>query len=58
MDQDEAGMKLMHNLKNNLTVPVLAMDFPDGVKDIGDMTDEQILSSYKQIKSLDLALSI
>ena len=58
MDQDEAGMKLMHNLKNNLTVPVLAMDFPDGVKDIGAMTDEQILSSYKQIKSLDLALSI
>jgi len=58
MDQDEAGMKLMHNLNNNLTVPVLAMDFPDEVKDIGDMTDEQILSSYKQIKSLDLALSI
>jgi hypothetical protein len=34
------------------------MDFPDGVKDIGDMKDDQILSSYKQIKSLDLALSI
>lgn len=58
MDQDEAGMKLMQNLNNNLTVPVLSMDFPDGVKDIGDMKDEQILSSYKQIKSLDLALSI
>jgi hypothetical protein len=58
MDQDEAGMKLMQNLNNNLTVPVLSMEFPDGVKDIGDMKDEQILSSYKQIKSLDLALSI
>jgi DNA primase len=58
MDQDEAGMKLMQNLNNNLTVPVLSMDFPDGVKDIGDMKDDQILSSYKQIKSLDLALSI
>jgi DNA primase len=58
MDKDEAGNGLMRNLQSNLSVPILNMDFPEGVKDIGDMTDEQILSSYKEIKSLDLALSI
>lgn len=58
MDQDEAGMKLMKNLTNNVNVSVLSMEFPEGVKDIGDMTDLQILESYKGIKSLDLALSL
>ena len=58
MDQDEAGKKLMDNLRANVSAPILNMEFPDGVKDIGDMTDEQIINSYKSIKSLDLALLI
>lgn len=58
MDQDEAGQKLSQSLNRGLNVPLMTFDFPDGVKDIGDMSDEQILNSYKSIKSLDLALSI
>lgn len=58
MDRDEAGNGLMKNLQNNVSVPILTMEFPDGVKDIGDMTDEQIVKSYNSLKSLDLALSI
>jgi DNA primase len=58
MDQDEAGMKLMKNLNSNLTSPISTMQFPEGCKDIGDMSDEQIIKAYKEIKSLDLALSI
>ena len=58
MDQDDAGMKLMKNLNSNLTLPISTMQFPEGCKDIGDMSDEDIVKSYKEIKSLDLALSI
>lgn len=58
MDQDEAGGSLTRNLNKSVTVPILNMDFPDGVKDIGDMTDEQIIKSFNSLKSLDLALLI
>lgn len=58
MDQDEAGGSLTRNLNKSITVPILNMDFPDGVKDIGDMTDEQIIKSFNSLKSLDLALLI
>jgi hypothetical protein len=34
------------------------MDFPDEVKDIGDMKDEEIVRSFNSLKSLDLALLI
>jgi hypothetical protein len=34
------------------------MEFPDGVKDIGDMTDEQILGSYKTLSEFDIALQL
>ena len=58
MDQDEAGGSLTRNLNKSVTVPILNMDFPDGVKDIGDMTDDQIVKSFNSLKSLDLALLI
>lgn len=58
MDQDEAGGSLTRNLNKSVTVPILNMDFPDGVKDIGDMTDKQIVKSFNSLKSLDLALLI
>lgn len=58
MDQDEAGGNLSRNLNKQITVPVLNMEFPDGVKDIGDMSDEQIITSFNSLKSLDLALLI
>ena len=58
MDQDEAGGSLTRNLNKSVTIPILNMDFPDGVKDIGDMTDEQIVKSFNSLKSLDLALLI
>lgn len=58
MDQDEAGKKLMDNLTRNLNVPVSNIEFPIGVKDIGDMNDEQIINAFNSIKSLDLALSL
>lgn len=58
MDQDEAGGSLTRSLNKQITVPILNMEFPDGVKDIGDMTDEQIVKSFNELKSLDLALLI
>jgi DNA primase len=58
MDQDEAGRTLTRNLNNSVTVPILNMDFPDEVKDIGDMKDEEIVRSFNSLKSLDLALLI
>ena len=58
MDQDEAGRTLTRNLNGSVTVPILNMDFPDEVKDIGDMKDEEIVESFNSLKSLDLALLI
>jgi DNA primase len=58
MDQDEAGRTLTRNLNSSVTVPILNMDFPDEVKDIGDMKDEEIVRSFNSLKSLDLALLI
>jgi DNA primase len=58
MDQDEAGRTLTRNLNGSVTVPILNMDFPDEVKDIGDMKDEEIVRSFNSLKSLDLALLI
>lgn len=59
MDQDDAGKKLTQNLYNGIkTAPIMNFELPEGLKDIGDMTDQQIVSSYNSLKSLDLALSI
>jgi DNA primase len=58
MDQDDAGSNLRENLSKNVSIPTFNMNFPDGVKDIGDMTDEQILSSYKAISEFDIALQL
>jgi hypothetical protein len=58
MDQDDAGSTLMKNLLKNVSVPMVKMSFPDGVKDIGDMTDEQILESYKMSTAFDIALQL
>jgi len=37
---------------------LILMQIPEGKKDIGDMTDEEINHAYSQIKALDLALNI
>jgi hypothetical protein len=37
---------------------MVKMEFPDGVKDIGDMTDEQILESHKMSTAFDIALQL
>lgn len=58
MDQDDAGSTLMKNLSKNISVPMVKMEFPDGVKDIGDMTDEQILESHKMSTAFDIALQL
>lgn len=58
MDQDDAGSTLMKNLGKNVNVPMVTMTFPEGVKDIGDMTDEQILESYKMLTEFDIALQL
>ncbi len=58
MDQDEAGTVLMKNLSKNINIPMTKMSFPNNVKDIGDMTDEQILESYKSLSEFDIALQL
>jgi hypothetical protein len=58
MDQDDAGSTLMKNLSKHVAVPMVKMEFPDGVKDIGDMTDEQILESHKMSTAFDIALQL
>ena len=58
MDQDDAGTTLRKNISSNVSIPTSTMEFPDGVKDIGDMTDEQILSSYKTLSEFDIALQL
>jgi len=58
MDQDDAGNTLRKNISSNVSIPISNMSFPDGVKDIGDMTDEQILSSYKTLSEFDIALQL
>ena len=58
MDQDDAGSTLRKNISSNVSIPTSTMEFPDGVKDIGDMTDEQILSSYKTLSEFDIALQL
>ena len=59
MDQDEAGKKLMDNLYNGIKgIPIMTLEVPDGLKDIGDMNDKEIVYAYNNLKSLDLAFSI
>lgn len=58
-DQDEAGSKLEEKLSNGLPEKQISkISFPDGVKDIGDMTDEQILEAFNSVSSFDIALSL
>jgi len=57
-DQDQAGMELERKLYNSLKEKhITKIAFPDGIKDIGDMSDEQILTAFKSVASFDIALS-
>ena len=57
-DQDQAGMELERKLYSSLKEKhITKINFPDGLKDIGDMTDKQILEAFKSIASFDIALS-
>lgn len=58
-DQDEAGMQLESKLVKALPEKQISkIQFPDGLKDIGDMTDEQIVSAFNQVSSFDIALTL
>lgn len=58
-DGDEAGAEMMKKLSKGLAgKDIRIMNIPDGKKDIGDMSDEEIISAYSEIKALDLALNI
>ena len=56
-DTDDAGDKLKDNLIKNIN-NVSILEFPEGCKDIGDMTDEQIINQFNIVKTFDLALSL
>lgn len=59
MDQDEAGKKLTNSIHAGVqNIPIMTLEVPDGLKDIGDMNDKEIVYAYNNLKSLDLALSI
>ena len=58
-DGDEAGKEMMGKLSKGLAgKDIRIMTIPDGKKDIGDMSDDEIISAYSEIKALDLALNI
>jgi 5S rRNA maturation endonuclease (ribonuclease M5) len=58
-DGDEAGNEMVSKLIRGLAgKDIRVMQIPEGKKDIGDMTDEEINNAYSQIKALDLALNI
>jgi DNA primase len=58
-DGDEAGNEMVSKLVKGLGgKDIRILQIPEGKKDIGDMTDEEINHSYSQIKALDLALNI
>lgn len=58
-DQDDAGAQLEKKLSSSLPEKQISkMPFPPGVKDIGDMTDKQIVDSFNSLGSVDLALSL
>lgn len=58
-DQDEAGMQLESKLIKALPEKQISkIEFPDGLKDIGDMTDEQIIDAYNSLSSFDIALTL
>ena len=58
-DGDEAGNEMVSKLIRGLAgKDIRVMQIPEGKKDIGDMTDEEINHAYSQIKALDLALNI
>lgn len=56
-DTDEAGSKLKERLINSID-NISILSFPEGCKDIGDMTDVQIREQFSQLKSFDFALSL
>ena len=58
-DGDEAGSEMVSKLVKGLGgKDIRVLKIPEGKKDIGDMTDEEINHAYSQIKALDLALNI
>jgi DNA primase len=58
-DQDEAGMQLESKLIKALPEKQISkLEFPDGLKDIGDMSDEQIIDAYNSLSSFDIALTL
>jgi len=58
-DNDMAGTEMVNKLSKHLSgKDIRILNIAEGKKDIGDMTDSEILSAFSSIKSLDLALSI
>jgi len=58
-DNDMAGTEMTSKLSKHLSgKDIRILNIAEGKKDIGDMTDSEILSAFSSIKSLDLALSI
>ena len=58
-DGDDAGNEMVSKLTRGLAgKDIRVMQISAGKKDIGDMTDKEILSAYSSIKQLDLALNI
>jgi len=58
-DQDEAGAQLESKIMKALPEKqVSKISFPDGLKDIGDMTDEQIVKAFNSLSSFDIALTL
>ena len=43
-DKDEAGQKLVEKISGHTTKEVVVLDLPEGSKDIGDLSDDQIRS--------------
>lgn len=41
-DKDEAGQKLVEKISGHTTKELVVLDLPDGVKDIGDLSDTEI----------------
>ena len=58
-DSDMAGTEMVNKLTKYLSgKSIRILSIAEGKKDIGDMTDSEIISAYSATKPLDLALSL
>lgn len=51
-DKDEAGEKLVSKIVKNYYKPITVVNVPEGKKDVGDMTTEEILKIMKESTSI------